>query len=153
MKTKARILDFLTNYFEENANRFRLEMAFLYGSWAGGIPRSDSDIDIALLFSEELAADDELFDRVTGISVDLSKVFSAEVNVITIYPDFRHPMLYYNAVVNSIPVYVRKFDQYISLKLEAIHQMEDFSIFGREWQLNTSRKNMEALKHARLSVL
>jgi len=29
----------------------------------------------------------------------------------------------------------------------AIHQMEDFSIFGIKWQLEVAKKNLEALKN------
>ena len=152
MKTKAHVIDILTDYFKESAGRFRLEMVFLYGSWAKGNPRPDSDIDIGVVFSEETPSDDESFGFVTSIALDLSRFLSSEVNVINIHWDFRHPMLYYNAIVNGIPIYVERSEKFISLKLEAIHQMEDFSIFGRKWQLRVARKNMEALKHARLSI-
>jgi len=152
MKTKAHVIAILTDYFQGTAERFRLAMVFLYGSWAQGNPRTDSDIDIGVVFSEENLSKDESFDRITSISSDLSRLFPLEANIISVYRDFRHPMLYYNIIVNGIPIYVKESEQLISLKLEAIHQMEDFTVFGRKWQLEIARKNMEALKHARLSI-
>ncbi|RKY67938.1 MAG: hypothetical protein DRP97_06870, partial [Candidatus Latescibacterota bacterium] len=50
-------------FFEEKAAAFDLDMAFLYGSWAGGYPRKDSDIDVALHFSPTHATDEAIFDR------------------------------------------------------------------------------------------
>jgi len=152
MKTKAHVIDILTDYFRGTAEHFRLAMVFLYGSWAKGNPTPDSDIDIGVVLPEETLSEKGAFDRITSISSDLSRLFSSEVNVISIHRDFRHPMLYYNAIVNGIPIYVEKTEEFIPLKMAAIHQMEDFSIFGRKWQLQVTRRNMEALKHARLSV-
>jgi len=56
-------------FFEEKAAAFDLDMAFLYGSWAGGYPRKDSDIDVALHFSPTHATDEAIFDRLTDISL------------------------------------------------------------------------------------
>ncbi len=39
---------------------YKISLAFLYGSWACGLPRWDSDIDIAIVFEEEFT-DDEIF--------------------------------------------------------------------------------------------
>ena len=39
-------------------------------------------------------------------------------------------MLHYNAIVYGIPVYIRVFTGFVDMKLNAIRQMEDFSIFG-----------------------
>jgi predicted nucleotidyltransferase len=138
----------LKSFFEENADRYGLEMAFLYGSWAKGIPRPDSDIDLALLFSPEPSTDDESCERLTDISLSLSTELRKEVNIIQIHEDFRKPMLYYNAIVLGSPVFIKNIDRYVRLKNEALYQMEDFSIFGINWQFMAAAKNLEALKNA-----
>jgi len=69
-------------------------MAFLYGSWARGLPRLDSDVDIALVFSKALSVDD-IFKHITDISLLLSRDIHSEVNIIPVYSDFKKPMLYY----------------------------------------------------------
>lgn len=148
MKTKEEIIRLLENFSKEKAQLYGLEMAFLFGSWAKGFPKEDSDIDIALVFTEEPFPEDELFRYINDISLSLSKELGLEMNIIPIRPDFREPMLYYNAIVLGIPVFIRDYDRYISLKNEAIFQMEDFSLFGIEWQLKIARKNLEGLKHA-----
>jgi len=135
-------------FFKEKAAYFSIEIAFLYGSWARGFPRQDSDIDIAVVFVKESPSEDEVFNIITSISLELTKKLGLETNVITIYPDFRKPILYYNAIVLGIPVFIGNMDRYINLRNEAIYQMEDFSIFGVGWQLEIARKNMEELNRA-----
>jgi hypothetical protein len=57
-------------------------------------------------------------------------------------------MLYYNAIVLGIPVFIRDQNRYAALLNEAIFQMEDFSMFGTQWQLEIAEKNLEELRHA-----
>lgn len=59
-------------------------------------------------------------------------------------------MLYYNAIVLGIPVFIRDQNRYAALLNEAIFQMEDFSMFGTRWQLEIAEKNLEGLRHARV---
>src|SRR3989304_4460541 len=112
MDKKEEIIKPLKNYFNKNASLYGLEMVFLYGSWAKGFPRNDSDIDIAIVFSEEPSSDDESFRNITDISLSLSAEFNREANVIKIYEDFRKPMLYYNAIVSGLPVFIKDFVRY-----------------------------------------
>ena len=148
MDKKEEIIKHLRKYFDKNASFYGLEMVFLYGSWAKGFPRRDSDIDIAIIFSEEPSSDDESFKHIIDISLSLSEELSQEVNVIQIYKDFRKPMLYYNAIVSDLPVFIKDFVRYVNFKNEAIYQMEDFCIFGVDWQYEVATKNLEALRYA-----
>lgn len=147
MNRREETVDHLRDFFKNNAHHYKIEMAFLYGSWARGYPRPDSDIDIAMVFSEGLSSD-EAFERINDISLSLSSRLHIEVNIIEIHKDFRKPLLYYNAIVSGIPVYIEDLTKYIRLKNEAIYQMEDYSIFGLDWQHKVTRKNLEALRRA-----
>lgn len=110
-------------------------MSFLYGSWIEGFPHIDSDIDLAILFSEDFDSEEYTFSLITDISYRLQKILNREVNIISIYRDFRQPMLYYNAIVSGMPVFIKDEDKFLSLKLYAISQMEDFRILGIPWQI------------------
>lgn len=138
--------DTLSHFFQDNAERFGVSAAFLFGSFARGFPRRDSDLDIAIVFEED-SDDDSIYRRILDISFDLSEKCRREVNIIPIYKDFRKPILYYNAIIFGIPVFVRNTDYLTFLKLEALFQMEDFSIFGLEWQLNLVKNNLEVIRH------
>ena len=148
MRTKPEILTLLKTFFEETASVYKIEMAFLYGSWARGFPKSFSDVDVAIVFLEEPGTEDETFTIITDISLVLGKKLKLDVNVIPIYSDFRKPMLYYNAIVLGIPVFIGNQDRYIFLRNQAIFQMEDFTLFGTNWQLEIAKKNLEDIKHA-----
>ena len=148
INSREEIIKRLRDYFDNNASLYGLEMVFLYGSWAKGFPRNDSDIDIAVIFSNEPSSDDESFRNITSISLSLSQELDGEVNVIQIYQDFRKPMLYYNAIILGIPVYIKEKDKYARIKNDAIYYMEDYSIFGIDWQYEVATKNLEALRHA-----
>lgn len=148
MELRQDIISHLENFFRNNAGRYGIDMAFLYGSWAKGSPRRDSDIDIALVFSQQHSREEEMFEHITDISLRLSGKLCSEVNVIAIDLTFAKPMLCYNAIVSGIPVFFRDFNQYVDLKNEAVSQMEDFGQFGRDWQLSIIKRNLEALQRA-----
>ena len=138
----------LKDFFNKNADFYDIYMAFLYGSWAKGFPKETSDVDIAVFSYPEKDSEDEEFNRITDISLQLSEIIKKEINIISIYTDFRKPMLYYNAIVLGQPIYIKNTERYISLKNEVIYQMEDFSIFGINWQLIVANKNIRRLINA-----
>ena len=140
----------LTNFFKQEAVQYHIEMVFLYGSRASGQSRSDSDIDLAILFSEGIDNQDKIFFLLTEITYKLTRELKKEVNIISISCDFNHPMLYYNAIVSGIPVFIKDYDNLLNFKLEAIHQMEDFQIYGVIWQKEIAKKLMREVTGARI---
>lgn len=150
MNIKEEIINYLKSYFKEKAEEYKLKMVFLYGSWASGFPKEDSDIDIGIVFQDSYLSDDEIFKFINDISFKLFTELNIEINIVPIYYDFRKPMLYYNVIVLGVPLYIRDYNKYMDLKNEAIYQMEDFSIFGINWQINIARKNMKEVTGARI---
>lgn len=145
---RNKIIQLLKDYFSRNSSLYHIEIAFLYGSWSRGLPHKDSDIDLALLFSEPAENEDIIFESINNISFDLSIKMGKEVNIIDIKEGFPYPMLYYNAIIFGIPIYVKNNDLLISLKLEAIRQMEDFKNFGIPWQQEVAQKLLKEMTHA-----
>lgn len=145
---KEKIILKLKDYFKQKASGYRIEMAFLYGSWARGYPHHDSDLDLALLFSSQIKTEESLFALITQISYELSKDLGREVNIIPVYGDFPHPMLYYNAIILGRPLYIKDKDKLLQLKLESIYQMEDFQIFGVTWQRKVAQDIIKEIIHA-----
>ena len=141
------ILKNLKSLFRSSAVDYGIDMAFLYGSWAGGNPREDSDVDVAVLFYSDGLNSNEVFDRITDLSIKLSHLLKKEVNILVLTRDFQNPMLQYNAIVLGIPIFIKEFGRYVSLRMEAIFQMEDFSIFGRRWQLDLGERRLQGKFH------
>ena len=132
----------LKDFFKKRASEYHVDMAFLYGSRASGYPREDSDIDLAIVFSSQIQAENALFSLITDIAYQLQKIIKIEVNIIPVHRDFRKPMLYYNVIVTGIPVFIKENESFLNLRLEAVRQMEDFSIFGIPWQLEAARRTL-----------
>jgi len=145
---QRKIIEKLQSYFRQEASRFGVEVVFLYGSWAVGFPRLDSDVDLAILFDDEGIPEGQLFERLTAITMDLIQSFSCEVSAIPIHRDFRKPMLYYNAIVKGIPVFFTDRRRYITLINEALYHMEDFKTFGRKWLMDLATRNLEEISRA-----
>lgn len=142
MFTKLELINRSKKFFNENAQRYNIEIAYLYGSWARGFPRNDSDVDIGIIFKDKCLSDDELFRYITDMEFCLSSEINLEVSVLPVYRDFRKPMLYYNVIILGIPLYIANYIEYLRMREEAIFQMEDFSIFGIGWQFQIAKKNM-----------
>ncbi|MBI4596391.1 MAG: nucleotidyltransferase domain-containing protein [Candidatus Tectomicrobia bacterium] len=146
LHTQESLVNSLRSYFAERAGAFKIQMAFLYGSWSRGYPRFDSDIDIAIVLEDDDLSEEAIFDIINALTLSLTGYLRAEVNVMTIGPEFAKPMLYYNAIILGKAVFIKDYVRYVNLINEAIYQMEDFSIFGRTWQIMVAEKNLEALQ-------
>ena len=145
---KNKIISQLEEYFTGNAERFGIETAFLFGSSLKGNLRTDSDIDIGVVFHEKGLSDEYIFSVINEISLDLLQKLNIDIDVVPVYKDFRKPMLYYNIIVQGKPIYIEDCDKYISIKNEAMIQMEDFSLFGKKWQYDISKQRIGELNNA-----
>ncbi|MEK6599740.1 MAG: nucleotidyltransferase domain-containing protein [Deltaproteobacteria bacterium] len=139
----------LKAYFQDKADAYDIDAAFLYGSWACGYPKIESDVDVAVLFNHEMS-EEKIFSSMNTISLELTDILKREVNVLYIDKDLSRPMLHYNAIVKGMPVFMRDFTRYVDLRLKAISQMEDFNVFGTKWQSDVVRKRLEGLDRARV---
>ena len=147
MRPVAREVTVVEEYFRREGVRLRIEAAFVFGSRAGEVARADSDVDVAVVFSEEGAAE-SMFDRSNEVAQNLCRLLGADVDVVVLDRDFSRPMLAYNVIVQGIPVYVRDANNFLALRNEAMRQKEDFSRFGIGWQLEVARTKLERLGHA-----
>ena len=91
--TQTELVEYLRRFFADCADACEIDMAFLYGSRAKGLPRIDSDVDVAVLFGKQDLSEEEAFARIADISLKLANLLKMEVNVLHIHDDFRKPML------------------------------------------------------------
>lgn len=137
------IIEKLKDYFTLKAKEFGVEASFLFGSFAHGFEKEESDIDIAVVLSKEIEKDREnAFEVITELSYRISTLIGREAQVILIDKDFSKPMLFYNAIVHGIPLFISNKDMHISLILRAIEEMESFSLFGTEWQIELAARRL-----------
>lgn len=147
MLSKEVIILQLKEYFSSQAEKYRIDLAFLFGSFARGRVKEESDVDVAVIFSRDVSKEDEIFKLVTVISAELNALIKLEINVIPILSDFRKPMLYYNAVVLGVPVYVGNRHRFVQIYNQALFEMNDFELFGSRFQLEAARRNLKEARH------
>lgn len=105
-----------------------MTFAVLYGSLAHGMHRDDLDIDIAVMLKEK--NESTIFDILNSITLGLSDLLHREVNVLYIDDDKSKPPLHYNAIGERDVIYFDDFTHYVDVYMNAMRQMDDFSIFG-----------------------
>ena len=140
---REKIIEKLKEFFQQNAENFKISLALLFGSWAQGVSRKDSDVDIAVFFEERKVDEEEKRALVRKITASLEEKIKREVSVLIIDPALSKPMIYYNALVAGIPLYVSDTSLLHHLRMDAIHQMEDFSSRGLKWQMELAGKYLK----------
>ena len=98
----------LVHFFQNEAERFGVRAVFLYGSFARGFPRQDSDLDVAIVFDDD-SDEDIIYRRLVDISLLLSERSGRDVKVIPIYWEL--PFAACCAAVTSsvLPVWAIRF--------------------------------------------
>ena len=140
---REKLIKKLKEFFQQNAENFKLSLALLFGSWAQGSPRRDSDVDIAVFFEEGKIDKEEKKALVRKITALLEERIKREVSILIIDPALSKPMVYYNALVSGIPLYVSDSSLLHHLRMDAIHEMEDFSSRGLKWQMELAGRYLK----------
>ncbi len=143
---RRELFNVLSDSFAQDARKFGVEAAFLYGSWARGFPRADSDADVAIVFEPSVSRR-SIAETSCQLATKLSIVAHREVAVLVIQPDTWKPMLYYNAIVLGKPLFVRDRISCFKLRHRAIGEAEEFGRIGVGWQLRAAHILLERLSH------
>lgn len=100
MRRSDKSIEGFKKYFKDNAFKYGVETAFLFGSYAFGFEKKESDIDIAVTLNDAVESDRDItFDVIINLSYELSRISDREVSVIFIDKEFSKPILFYNAVI------------------------------------------------------
>jgi uncharacterized protein len=114
---------------EELAKKFRLKMIVIFGSFANGTEKKDSDIDIGVKIRKKLIYKDEI-----ALMRELSDIFKQDADMSII--NYANPLLLNQMAKNSVLVYGKEND-YRDFKLYAFHRYNDYMpFFEMEKKLN-----------------
>lgn len=147
MLKKDEVVSRVKEYFQEKADGYQIDLAFIFGSCVRGHLKESSDVDIAVAFALEVDSEEKKFKVMTDIAVELGSRIKTEVDVISIDEPFKKPALYYNAVVLGLPVYIRNKTRYVQLYGQALFQMDDFELFGSRFQLEAAKTLLKEVSH------
>lgn len=145
-EAKAPLTDILKTFFKRRVSSLNIDMVFLYGSFARGLPKEGSDVDIGIVFKGQLPAE-KVFSIISDISLALTYELKREINIVSVSLDSWKPMLYYNVIVLGVPIFIGNEKEYLSVRWEAIRQMEDFVAMGLAWQIAAARASLRRLEH------
>lgn len=117
------------------AKKFRLKLIIIFGSFANGKNRQDSDLDIAVLSSKEI-----FFKEQIGLINELSRIFNKDVDLSVL--NRANPLLLFQASKNSILVYGSRRD-FFNFKLYAFNAYNDYAPYF-EMEKNLNKKIINA---------
>lgn len=106
------------NKLSKIAGKRGLKLVLLFGSFARGKERKDSDLDIAISGNKNLS-----FKKIIDISTDLAKIFKKDIDISVI--DTADPLLLEQIAGNSILIFGKPAD-FSELKLYAFKRYNDY---------------------------
>lgn len=113
----------------EVAKKFKLKLVIIFGSFANGKNRADSDLDIAVLGSKNVS-----FDSQIDLIRELSRVFNKEVDLTVL--NTANPLLLFQVSKNPILLYGDR-GELLKFKLYAFKSYHDYApYFAMEKKLN-----------------
>ena len=119
------------------AKKHRLKLVMLFGSFANGRNRKDSDLDIAVLGEKEIS-----FKKSIDLVNEFTKVFHKNIDLAVL--NHANPLLLHQASKGSILLYGEK-KEFLAFKLYAFHRYNDYMpYFSLEAELNKKIINQYA---------
>ncbi|MFH0956188.1 MAG: nucleotidyltransferase domain-containing protein [Candidatus Falkowbacteria bacterium] len=111
------------------AKKFQLKLIIIFGSFASGKNRADSDLDIAVLGFREVSFSEQI-----SLTNELSKIFNKNIDLSVL--NKANPLLLFQASKNPILLYGRR-DDFLKFKLYAFNAYNDYApYFAMERNLN-----------------
>ncbi|MFH1112108.1 MAG: nucleotidyltransferase domain-containing protein [Patescibacteria group bacterium] len=117
------------------AKKFQLKLIVLFGSFANGKHRKDSDLDIAVLGSREV-----FFNEQVSLTNELTLIFNQNVDLSVL--NRANPLLLFQVSKNPILLYGRRED-FLKFKLHAFNAYNDYAPYF-EMEKNLNKKIISA---------
>ena len=117
------------------AKKFKLKLIVVFGSFANGKNRKDSDLDIAVLGLKEV-----FFKEQIGLINELSLVFNKNVDLSVL--NKANPLLLFQASKNPILLYGKR-EELLKFKLYAFNAYNDYAPYF-EMEKNLNKKIISA---------
>jgi uncharacterized protein len=122
---KNEILQLLSKFIEEIDKRHKVSFAYLFGSYARGQQRKDSDVDIALMFSCSMTDLEDAFFR--GELMDIGRaLLQRDVDIVSL--DRASTFLKYQIVKDGIVI--REGDERASFESLVFREYFDFKYYS-----------------------
>ncbi|MFH1413078.1 MAG: nucleotidyltransferase domain-containing protein [bacterium] len=117
------------------AKKLQLKLIVIFGSFASGKHRKDSDLDIAVLGSKEVSFNEQI-----SLTNELSLIFNKNIDLSIL--NRANPLLLFQASKNPILLYGRRQD-FLKFKLYAFNAYNDYAPYF-EMEKNLNKKIIRA---------
>jgi len=117
------------------AKKFQLKLVVIFGSFASGKNKKDSDLDIAILGSKDVSLKEQI-----NLINELSRVFNRNIDLSVL--NKANPLLLFEASKNSILLYGSRED-FLKFKLYAFNAYNDYAPYF-EMEQNLNKKIINA---------
>jgi|SRR3989338_7729233 len=102
--------------------KYKVKLAYLFGSQAKGISGAESDFDLAVLFKEK-PPDPLALKEITFLSLELGKFFPAEVDIVSL--NDAPPLLKYEVISARKALYCEKEKERINFEVSVLKEYID----------------------------
>ena len=117
------------------AKKFQLKLVVIFGSFANGKNRKDSDLDIAVLGSREVSFNEQI-----SLTNEFSQIFNKNIDLSVL--NKANPLLLFQASENSILLYGSR-EEFSKFKLYAFNVYNDYAPYF-EMEKNLNKKIISA---------
>lgn len=117
------------------AKKFQLKLVIIFGSFANGKNRADSDLDIAVLGLREVSFSEQI-----SLINELSQIFNKNIDLSVL--NKANPLLLFQASKNSILLYGSR-EEFLKFKLYAFNVYNDYAPYF-EMEKNLNKKIISA---------
>ncbi len=117
------------------AKKFQLKLIVVFGSFANGKNRKDSDLDIAVLGSRDVS-----FNKQISLINELSMIFNKNIDLSVL--NNANPLLLFQTSKNSVLLYGSRQD-FLKFKLYAFKTYNDYAPYF-EMEKNLNKKIINA---------
>jgi len=120
------------------AKKFHLKLIVIFGSFASGKNREDSDLDIGVLALEDVSFSEQI-----TLTNELSLIFNKNIDLSVL--NRANPLLLFQASKNSILLYGNRQD-FLKFKLYAFNVYNDYAPYFK-MERNLNKKIINAYAH------
>ena len=120
------------------AKKFHLKLVIIFGSFANGKNRADSDLDIAVLGLKEVSFKDQV-----SLMNELSQIFKQNADLSVL--NKANPLLLFQASKNPILLYGSR-EELLKFKLYAFKAYNDYAPYFK-MERNLNKKIISAYAH------
>lgn len=113
----------------EIAKKYKLKLVVIFGSFASGKNRKDSDLDVGVISEKEI-----LFEKQIVLTNEFSRIFKKNIDLSVL--NRANPLLLFEASRNAILLFGSQKD-FFEFRLRAFHSYNDYQPFFKlENELN-----------------